>query len=87
MRMIPLTNLEKPPCIGLNHSHAGVMEPAGWFPVPTRISAVREKTSSMTSTSEATIAQPPAQPVRGPKARAPHVNVVPQSGSDLFSSL
>ena len=42
---------------------------------------------AMTSTSAATIAQPPAHPVRGPNARAPHVNVVPQSGSALFSSL
>jgi hypothetical protein len=37
--------------------------------------------------SAATIAQPPAQPVRGPNARAAQVNVVPQSGSALFSSL
>ena len=41
----------------------------------------------MTSTSAATIAQPPAQPVFGPNARAAQVNVVPQSGSALFSSL
>src|SRR3974390_1486798 len=42
---------------------------------------------AMTRMSAATIAQPPAQPVFGPNARAPQVNVVPQSGSDLFSSL
>src|SRR5579875_491897 len=42
---------------------------------------------AMTSTSEATIAQPPAQPVLGPNARAAQMNVVPQSGSALFSSL
>ena len=41
----------------------------------------------MTRMSAATIAQPPAQPVRGPNARAAQVNVVPQSGSALFSSL
>jgi len=41
----------------------------------------------MHSTSAATIAQPPAKPVFGPKARVPQVNVVPQSGSALFSSL
>src|SRR5579862_8884921 len=42
---------------------------------------------AMTRTSAATIAQPPAQPVFGPNARAPHVKVVPQSGSALFISL
>src|SRR6201987_5503763 len=42
---------------------------------------------AMTSTSAATMAQPPAQPVFGPNARVAHVNVVPQSGSALFSSL
>src|SRR5579872_3376460 len=41
----------------------------------------------MTRMSAATIAQPPAQPVRGPNARDAHVNVVPQSGSALFISL
>ena len=41
----------------------------------------------MTSTSAAMMPQPPAQPVRGPKARAAQVKVVPQSGSALFSSL
>ena len=41
----------------------------------------------MTRMSAATMAQPPAQPVRGPKARVAQVNVVPQSGSALFSSL
>ncbi len=41
----------------------------------------------MTSTSAATMAQPPAQPVFGPNALVAHVNVVPQSGSALFSSL
>ena len=35
----------------------------------------------------ATMPQPPNQPVLGPKARAPQVNVVPQSGSALFISL
>src|SRR4029077_18041384 len=42
---------------------------------------------AMTSTSAATIAQPPAQPVFGPNARVAQVNVVPQSGSALFRSL
>src|SRR6266704_7021482 len=42
---------------------------------------------AITSTSAATIAQPPAQPVLGPNARVAQVNVVPQSGSALFSSL
>ena len=42
---------------------------------------------AMTRTSAATMAQPPAQPVRGPNARDAQVNVVPQSGSALFSSL
>ena len=42
---------------------------------------------AMTRMSAATIAQPPAQPVRGPNALAAQVNVVPQSGSALFSSL
>jgi len=42
---------------------------------------------AITSTSAATTAQPPAQPVFGPNARAPQMNVVPQSGSALFSSL
>ena len=42
---------------------------------------------AMTSTSAATMAQPPAQPVFGPKALVAQVNVVPQSGSALFSSL
>jgi hypothetical protein len=41
----------------------------------------------MTRMSAATMAQPPAQPVLGPNARVPHVNVVPQSGSALFISL
>ena len=42
---------------------------------------------AITSTSAATIPQPPAQPVLGPNARVAQVNVVPQSGSALFSSL
>ena len=42
---------------------------------------------AITKMSAATIPQPPAQPVRGPKARAAQVKVVPQSGSALFSSL
>ncbi len=42
---------------------------------------------AMTSTSAATMAHPPSQPVLGPKARTPQVKVVPQSGSALFSSL
>ena len=41
----------------------------------------------MTRTSAATMAQPPAQPSLGPNARVAQVNVVPQSGSALFSSL
>ena len=39
----------------------------------------------MTITSAAMMPQPPIQPARGPKARVAHVNVVPQSGSALFS--
>src|SRR6266568_4108174 len=42
---------------------------------------------AMTRTSATTMAQPPNQPVFGPNARVAHVNVVPQSGSALFSSL
>ncbi len=42
---------------------------------------------AMTRTSAATMAQPPAQPQLGLKALVAHVNVVPQSGSALFSSL
>ena len=42
---------------------------------------------AMTSTSATMMAQPPAQPVRGPNARDAQVKVVPQSGSALFSSL
>src|SRR5579875_1353625 len=42
---------------------------------------------AITMMSAATMAQPPAQPVRGPNARDAQVNVVPQSGSALFSSL
>ena len=42
---------------------------------------------AITSTSAAMMPQPPAQPVRGPNALAAQVNVVPQSGSALFSSL
>ncbi len=42
---------------------------------------------AMTSTSATTIAQPPNHPVFGPNALVAHVNVVPQSGSALFSSL
>ena len=30
---------------------------------------------------------PPSQPTHGPKVRVAHVNVVPQSGSALLSSL
>ena len=41
----------------------------------------------MTSTSAATTPHPPNHPVFGPNARAAQMNVVPQSGSDLFSSL
>ena len=36
--------------------------------------------------SAAMMPQPPIQPVRVPNARAAQVNVVPQSGSALFSS-
>ncbi len=42
---------------------------------------------AMTRMSAAMMAQPPAQPVFGPNAREAQVNVVPQSGSALFSSL
>src|SRR5262249_36972527 len=42
---------------------------------------------AMTRTSAAMIPQPPAQPVLGLNARVAQVNVVPQSGSALFSSL
>ena len=41
---------------------------------------------AITMMSAAMIPQPPIQPVRGPNARAVQVNVVPQSGSALFSS-
>src|SRR6516162_10456186 len=41
----------------------------------------------MTRMSAATVAQPPAQPIDGPNARVDQMNVVPQSGSALFSSL
>ena len=42
---------------------------------------------AITRTSAATTPQPPAQPVFGPNARVAQMNVVPQSGSALFSSL
>ena len=42
---------------------------------------------AMTRMSATTIPQPPHHPVFGPKARVPHVNVVPQSGSALFNAL
>ena len=42
---------------------------------------------AITRMSAATIPQPPHHPVLGPKARAPQVNVVPQSGSALFRAL
>src|SRR6202000_2063046 len=49
--------------------------PATWARLPlTRMSAAR-------------VAQPPAQPTDGPNALVPQINVVPQSGSALFSSL
>ena len=41
---------------------------------------------AITMTSAAMSPQPPIQPARGPNARAVQVNVVPQSGSALFSS-
>ena len=41
---------------------------------------------AITMMSAAMMPQPPIQPVRGPNARAVQVNVVPQSGSALFSS-
>jgi hypothetical protein len=41
----------------------------------------------MTRTSAAMIPQQPAEPVLGLIARVAQVNVVPQSGSALFSSL
>ena len=40
---------------------------------------------AMTMTSAAMMPQPPIQPTLGPKARVAQVNVVPQSGSALFS--
>ena len=42
---------------------------------------------AMTRMSAARMPQPPIQPVFGPKALVPQVNVVPQSGSRRFSSL
>ena len=42
---------------------------------------------AITRMSAATIPQPPHHPVFGPKARAPQVKVVPQSGSALLSAL
>ena len=39
----------------------------------------------MTITSAAMMPQPPIHPAHGPKARVAQVNVVPQSGSALFS--
>jgi hypothetical protein len=41
---------------------------------------------AITMTSAAMIPQPPIQPVRGPKALAAQVKVMPQSGSARFSS-
>jgi hypothetical protein len=41
----------------------------------------------MTRMSAARMPQPPSHPVFGPKAFVAQVNVVPQSGSRLFSSL
>jgi hypothetical protein len=38
-------------------------------------------------TSATMMPQPPIHPVRGPKARAAQVKVVPQSGSTSLSSL
>ena len=40
----------------------------------------------MTMTSAMMMPQPPIQPIRVPNARVAQVNVVPQSGSALFSS-
>src|SRR6266481_8130845 len=41
----------------------------------------------MTRMSAATVAQPPAQPIAGPNALVDQMNVAPQSGSALLSSL
>ena len=41
---------------------------------------------AITTTSAATIAQPPIHPVLGPNVRAAQVKVVPASGSASFSS-
>ena len=41
---------------------------------------------AITMTSAAMMPQPPIQPTSGPNARLAQVNVVPQSGSALFSS-
>jgi len=40
----------------------------------------------MTRMSATTVAQPPAQPIDGPNARVPQMNVVPQSGMTELSS-
>ncbi len=42
---------------------------------------------AITKMSAPTIPHPPMNPVFGPNARVAQVNVVPQSGSALFSSL
>ena len=42
---------------------------------------------AITRMSAAMIPQPPSHPVLGPKARAPQVKIVPQSGSALLRAL
>ncbi len=57
---------------------------------PTSSSAYRPAICArlaITTTSAAMMPQPPSQPAHGPNARVVQVNVVPQSGSALFSSL
>ena len=49
IRISPPTNAEKLEMWnGLNQEMDGVTELAGWWPVPTRMSAVTDNTSSMT---------------------------------------
>ncbi len=66
---------------------------AGLWPIPLALKSRKMYCPAtcarlaMTSTSAATMAQPPAQPVFGPNARVAQVKVVPQSGSALLSSL
>jgi hypothetical protein len=71
-RTQPLAGLEPMPCAPNSRN---TYWPATWARL------------AMTRMSEAMMAQPPAHPVLGPNAREAQVNVVPQSGSALFSSL